>query len=134
MFTIWGQFVDHDITLTPFQHGEDAERFDIEIPRFDPFFDPNGTGTEKIKFTRSIFKENSSPRDQINVITAWLDGSQVYGSHEDTASNLRTYQDGKLRVSAGNLLPTEDGFLFVGGDERANENVALTSLHTIFMR
>ena len=44
---------------------------------------------------------------QVNAITAWLDGSMVYGSDAATAASLRTSQGGKLKTSAGNLLPTD---------------------------
>ena len=47
----WGQFVDHDLDLTP--SGNSA--FDIPVPPGDPYFDPNSTGSAVIYFSRSIF-------------------------------------------------------------------------------
>ena len=50
---------------------------------------------------------------------------------------LRSFEDGKMLVSEGNLLPRilNDRFnLFDAGDIRANENVVLTTLHTLFIR
>ena len=32
---------------------------------------------------------NFGPREQVNQITAWLDGSNVYGSDQDEATKLR---------------------------------------------
>jgi peroxidase len=70
----------------------------------------------------------------VNVITAWIDGSQIYGSDKDTANSLRSFQNGKLLTSAGNLLPFNNATGFISGDVRVNENIALTGFHTIFMR
>ena len=36
-------------------------------------------------------KEGSGPRQQINEVTAYLDGSVVYGSSEERALQLRTH-------------------------------------------
>jgi hypothetical protein len=36
--TTFGQFVDHDIDLTPAQAGNSAEALDIKIPSNDQFF------------------------------------------------------------------------------------------------
>lgn len=47
---------------------------------------------------------------------------------------LRSFTDGKLRTSEGNLLPRDEHGLFLAGDERANENSLLLSYHTLFMR
>ena len=77
-FTIWGQFIDHDLTLTQVNEEEHA---DIEIPRCDPYFDAECRGNKKIPFKRSVF-ENQHPRKHNNSITHWLDGSNVYGSTE----------------------------------------------------
>ncbi len=51
MIYAWGQFVDHDIDLTT----TGSETFDIAVPAGDPYFDPNGTGTQVIHMNRSIF-------------------------------------------------------------------------------
>jgi hypothetical protein len=47
----WGQFIDHDLDLTT----SGGTEFNISVPSGDPDFDPNGTGTKVIYFTRSNF-------------------------------------------------------------------------------
>lgn len=144
----WGQFLDHDIDLTD---GIDpAEPANIAVPLGDAFFDPQGTGTMEISLNRSIYDTQTgtsrdNPRQQINEITAWIDASNVYGSSEERALALRTLDgSGKLKTSSGNLLPfnTEglanaggtSATLFLAGDVRANEQVGLAAMHTLFVR
>lgn len=143
LFWLWGQFVDHDITLTP--HGEGA-RTPIPVPRGDRWFDPRGQGRAQINFTRSNAEFGAAGREQLNTITAFIDASQVYGSDLERADALRTFDGtGRLRVSRGDLLPLDEGGLpnaneggrgplFLAGDVRANEHVGLTAMHTIFVR
>lgn len=143
----WGQFLDHDIDLT---ESTADEPFPISIPAGDPDFDPNSTGAVSLFLLRSIYAPNSgvdptNPREQLNSITALIDASNVYGSDTERASALRTNDGtGRLRISEGNLLPFNtdglangggpDAGLFVAGDVRANEQVGLTALHTLFLR
>ncbi len=145
----WGQFIDHDIDLT---RGESGESFNISVPNGDPWFDPTGTGTAEIELTRSKASEDSGtdaehPREQVNDITAYIDGSMVYGSDAVRAAALREGNGGRLKTSAGELLPfNEAGLpnaslpgmpgdsLFLAGDVRANEQVGLTSMHTLWVR
>src|SRR5262245_21866981 len=51
MIYAWGQFIDHDMDLT--NGGNPAEPFNILIPQGDPFFDPTGSGTQIMPFSRS---------------------------------------------------------------------------------
>lgn len=147
-FWQWGQFLDHDLDLTD---GIDPpEAADIAVPAGDPFFDPANSGTEVISFNRSLYDTSTgdsfnNPRQQENEITAWIDASNVYGSDAVRAAALRTFDGlGTLKTSAGDLLPfNTDGLanaggdspdLFLGGDVRANEQIGLTVMHTLFVR
>ncbi len=135
---VWGQFIDHDISLT-MSPTTGKELLDIAIPAGDEFFDPDGSGDAKLAFTRSRFDpdtgtDTSNPRQQINQISAWIDGSMVYGSSQETADSLRTFTGGKLVTSSGNLLPLSSSGMFTAGDIRANENIELTALQTLWVR
>lgn len=135
---VWGQFIDHDMDLTE-PPTADRAAFNIEVPLGDEFFDPAGTGSQMIRLSRSRFDATTgtgtdNPREQVNQITAWIDGSMVYGSDQATADSLRTFIGGKLRTSSGNLPPTDAAGNFQAGDVRANENIELTSMHAIFVR
>lgn len=134
MVYAWGQFIDHDIDLTPTGAGE---QFSIAVPTGDPYFDPNSTGTKSIPLTRSAYDPTTgttNPRQQVNAITPWIDGSMVYGSDQATADSLRTFSGGQLKTSGDNLLPVNEAGFFLAGDVRVSENPELTSLHTIFLR
>ncbi|CAA6816060.1 MAG: Alkaline phosphatase (EC [uncultured Thiotrichaceae bacterium] len=132
MFWLWGQFLDHDINLTPVNVDDTA---DIDIPNGDPYFDPMGTGTQVMPFERSVFTTGENgERIQTNNITAWLDGSNVYGSDDETAHNLREYAGGRLRLGEDDLLPVNEHGLFEAGDERSNEHAGLSSMHTLWAR
>ncbi len=72
----------------------------------------------------------------------------IYGSDASRAAALRSFQNGLLRTSAGNLPPLNtlglpnandahifpDDQLFIAGDVRANENVELSAIQTLFLR
>ena len=94
---VWGQFIDHDIGLTP----EGSEDASISVPEGDPWFDPFNTGQMKIPMKRNVFDPATgtnifNPRRHPNMITAFVDGSGVYGSEEERANWLRTFSGGKL--------------------------------------
>ncbi len=134
----WGQFIDHDIDLS-LSPDADGESFDIEVPEGDAFFDPFNTGEVTIGLTRSEFAEGTgtsvdNPAEQVNAITAWIDGSQVYGSDQATADALREFVGGRLLITDDGLLPTDENDGLLAGDIRAAENVVLTSMHALFLR
>lgn len=151
---VWGQFLNHDMDLTG--PGTVNESFPIPVPQFDNPFDLTGTGTQTLPLRRSIFDaatgtSTSNPRQQIDQITAWIDGSMIYGSDSTRAAALRSFVDGKLLVTSspvGDLPPLNtaglpnlnqahrvpDNQLYLSGDIRANENIQLTAMHTLFIR
>ncbi|XP_060751670.1 eosinophil peroxidase-like [Tachysurus vachellii] len=101
-------------------------------------------------------------REQINTLTSFLDAGQLYGSEEALSRELRDLSNdaGLMRVNdrfrdnGRELLPftkvvsqmcatrnrilnttgLEEVPCFIAGDERVDENIALTSLHTLFLR
>jgi len=127
MMYSWGQFIDHDITLTA---SDGVNHIDITVP------DGDSTLSGSIPLTRSVINPLTgvagAPATAVNNVTGWLDGSMVYGSDAATAASLRG-ADGHLLTSAGNNLPIVDG-AFVAGDIRAGENPDLTALQTLFVR
>ena len=142
----WGQFLDHDLDLTPVAHP--IEPMDIEIPTGDTHFDPDGKGGVTMPLERSVYKMVNGVREQMNHITAYIDASNVYGSDPIRAEALKANDgNGRMKTSTGNLLPfnvdrlpnaapggTDPTTFFIAGDFRANEQVGLTAMHTLFVR
>ena len=126
--------------------------FSIPLPPGDP----RGGEGRCIEFTRSsptcgsgktsVFFESLQQREQINRLTAFIDGSQVYGSEADLATSLRNLTNDLGRLREGitydygkPLLPFNDGHpidcrrdprdsdigCFLAGDVRANEQVGI---------
>ena len=147
----WGQFIDHDITRTP----ETQDHFNIPIPSGDPQFDPTGSGVQELPLARSGFDpatgtENGNPRQQMNLLTSFLDGSVIYGSSDSRSLALRSMRGGMMIMRNDGLLPmngvdtemlenvnglgADPTTLFVSGDVRANEQIGLTAMHTLFSR
>ncbi|WP_051542629.1 peroxidase family protein [Thiothrix lacustris] len=133
LFWMWGQFLDHDITLTPTSTAL-ADHANIAIPAGDPVFDPNNTGTASLSFERSTSTTDANgQKQQTNAITAFIDGSNVYGSDATYADKLRSHEGGKMLMSAGDMMPMENN-KFLAGDIRSNENIGLASMHTLWVR
>jgi len=106
-----------------------------------------GTGTT------SVFFSAVTPREQMNQITSYIDASVVYGSSEQEIMNLRDLESKGLLKSNSNIgngkpllpfnrdtpiecLQPDDSPVpcFLAGDFRANEQLGLLSMHTIWMR
>jgi hypothetical protein len=147
----WGQFLDHDIDLTG--SADPKESYPVIVPSGDEWFDPNSTSEMTISFSRSQYDTATgtsadNPRQQVNSITAFVDGSQIYGVDAERAAALREFVGGRMKMSDGDLMPfntagfenandahrVDDAQLFLAGDVRANENPELSSLHILFIR
>ncbi|CAG0922361.1 unnamed protein product [Notodromas monacha] len=171
--TQFGQFLDHDITHAGVFKLDPAENtgimccrngqpivpaphpscMPIEIPNQDRFY---ARYRQKcMEFVRAI----PAPRpgctlgwaEQMNVNSHYLDGSAVYGSHEEEARNLRLFRNGQLQVlNTGShhlpMLPLADNEgddctnktagirCFKAGDDRVNEQIGLTLIHLVWVR
>ena len=109
----FGQFLDHDLDLT--ESASPIELLPIPIPGGDPTFDPQNSSNKTLSFVRSIYHrlDVESVRQQVNQITSWIDGSQVYSSDRERLSRLRL-NDGSGRLAFdsspeyGDLLPRND--------------------------
>eukprot|EP00178_Gracilaria_changii_P002191 TRINITY_DN1327_c0_g1_i8.p1 TRINITY_DN1327_c0_g1~~TRINITY_DN1327_c0_g1_i8.p1 ORF type:complete len:614 (+),score=107.26 TRINITY_DN1327_c0_g1_i8:76-1917(+) len=150
--TFWGQFIDHDFILT----AEDpAILFNIEVPPMDPVFT-----TPSLIFDRSVAELINNVLEQRNLLTSYIDASNVYGETNARANALRTGTEGLLitdvvngdpencpacdetlpRVGSPPLLPMANAGivdvseLYAGGDVRVTENIALASVHTLWVR
>jgi len=123
----WGQFVDHDLTLTaisqiPTDPTGLGETVDIEcgedgcdtpetlgqcVPVMVPEQDPDFKGHLKcLEFVRSQgvpnLKCSMGAREQVNQLTSFLDASNVYGSTLEEVDRLRDFSDsqrGRLKSS-----------------------------------
>ncbi len=69
----------------------------------------------------------------INEVTHWWDGSQIYGSDQETQNRLRSFVDGKMRMGPDGKLPVDRRGLEETGFHR-NWWVGLSILHTLFVR
>src|SRR6056297_2215689 len=135
----WGQFIDHDLSLTREASGEIVDVPGLVGPFHRLNYDPDS---------------GSSPdntRAPVNEVTPALDASMIYGSTSDRLADLRSLEGGYLRTSDGalealNLLPfaaegavmagaeASEAPIFLAGDIRANENINLLALQTLFVR
>ncbi|PNJ20156.1 PXDN isoform 5 [Pongo abelii] len=103
----------------------------------------------------SLLMNSVYPREQINQLTSYIDASNVYGSTEhearsirDLASHRGLLRQGIVQRSGKPLLPFATGPptecmrdenespipCFLAGDHRANEQLGLTSMHTLWFR
>lgn len=159
---VWGQFLDHTFGLRdekpgatasiPFAKDDPLERFkdDLGVIAFSRTRPAPGTGVR-------------TPRQQVNTVDSYIDAFAVYGGTNARLDWLRagpldgdpTNNSAYLLLPGGYLprqaargaddaakpgmdlmgqLVTHPSTAAVAGDVRANENAALTSVHTLFAR
>ncbi|KAI8435564.1 hypothetical protein MSG28_003849 [Choristoneura fumiferana] len=137
----WGQFLDHD----------HPECMPIAVPQSDPFYGPKGVRC--LDFVRS----SPAPRDdcalgwreQMNQVSAYIDGSPLYASSARQSDKLRLFRNGMLQYGKVQnrrpLLPPErrdelcrggavSSDCFKSGDARVNEHPGLVAAHIVWLR
>ncbi len=159
---VWGQFLDHDFGLRDERPAENAP---IGFDQADPL-EAFANDLGAIGFARTPAAPGTGvdiPRQQVNTLSSYIDGSNVYGVDPNRLEWLRVGPvDGDMSNNGARLMLTANDFLprvgdrgdpstapamdlmgplvgtpnraVVAGDVRANENIALTALHTLFAR
>uniref|UniRef100_A0A8C6XMV9 NAD(P)H oxidase (H2O2-forming) n=1 Tax=Naja naja TaxID=35670 RepID=A0A8C6XMV9_NAJNA len=135
-----------------------AEFLNLEIPQGDPVFDPSNSQKVVLPFQRMSWaagtgRSPNNPREMVNGVTGWLDGSAIYGSSHAWSDSLRSFSQGKL------LSGKKDGFpkqveenslmwkaldpatgkggtqgIFDFGNAKGNENVFLQAVSIVWFR
>ncbi|XP_040194425.1 eosinophil peroxidase-like [Rana temporaria] len=169
-FMQWGQWTDHDLDLSPetparstFLEGIDCDTncareppcFPLKIPANDPRI-TNRSDCLPMFRSSPVCTPGSPVREQINILTSFVDGSQVYGSDVALGNKLRNNTN-QLGLMAINQNFTDNGLAylpfetavedfcvltnkssgipcFLGGDPRVSEQPGLTAYHTLFVR
>lgn len=160
IIAFFGQFITHDFSMASIS----ADSFGIPLMcdcgdtniNCLPMRMPSNENIMRMtcmKFTRSSSTFSSFDcklgyREQLNLLTSYIDASQVYGTEDFKAKNLREMKGGLLKFSEGvnnkPYLPHKnDGAChdvnvtnqcFGAGDSRVNNNLGLAGMHTLFLR
>lgn len=157
--TLFGQFIAHDVTslsATSDKLGNPLDclcnsdnRACLSIPM------PTNENIMKqscLQFTRSSavvpsYDCKMGHREQLNLLSSYLDASQIYGDNYNTSLSLRVFSGGLLKssngVTARPYLPKsnkpcsdsdESIMCFKAGESRTTENLGLTGIQLLFMR
>jgi hypothetical protein len=144
----FGQFLSHDVGHTVAEANSlPSSFFPIPVPAGDPVFDPKGTGTAVLRLRRSVFNASAVPRAQVNKMTAYLDGSVIYGTALGRLAELREFAGGRLHETEGGGMPLNAkgmpndnplarpvGSLRLAGDPRVNIQPGLHAVHALWVR
>ncbi|CAF2103675.1 hypothetical protein BRARA_E03653 [Brassica rapa] len=125
----WIQFMIHDWV----DHLEETNQIELVAPK--------EVANECPLSSFRFFKTKEVPTGffeiktgSLNSRTPWWDSSAIYGSNSKAMDRVRTYKDGKLKLSeeTGLLLQDQDG-LAISGDVR-NSWVGVSALQALFIK
>ncbi|WMV17513.1 hypothetical protein MTR67_010898 [Solanum verrucosum] len=125
----WIQFMIHDWI----DHLEDTQQ--IEELRA-----PEEVASQCPLKSFKFYKSNETPTGfyeiktgYLNRRTPWWDGSAIYGSDVEILKKVRTFKDGKLKLSENGLLEQDENGKIISGDVR-NTWAGLLSLQALFVQ
>ncbi|KAF7490083.1 Chorion peroxidase [Sarcoptes scabiei] len=163
MLMQFGQFLDHDISLSPVNRlnrgginccprPTHPECFPIEVFPDDPIFGRENKRCLNFVRSTSCLSCRFGPRMQLNKLTSFIDASNIYGNNQEETRNLRLFNGGLLAFDTDrrdNMIlpqsndinndqcsePIRNRICFRAGDNtRVNQHPGLLVLHTIWLR
>lgn len=124
----WIQFMIHDWI----DHLEDTQQIELTAPREVASQCP----LKSFKF----YKTKEVPTGfydiktgSLNIRTPWWDGSAIYGNNAKKLQKVRTFKDGKLKISEDGLLLHDQDMIPLSGDVR-NGWAGLSTLQALFIK
>jgi hypothetical protein len=130
----WIQFMNHD--WVSYGDVADAEPYRIPLSEDDPVRRSLHQTHMLVRPTQKdpTLGDAENVPAHINEVTSWWDGSQIYGSDQQTQDSLRTHRGGAMKLDprTGNLPVLQDGVELTGF--RRNWWVGLSMLHTLFVK
>ncbi|XP_076035339.1 salivary peroxidase/catechol oxidase-like [Oratosquilla oratoria] len=162
----FGEFLTHDLSHTPQMAGYIGQRlrccgvnfndfhpecYPIRLPDNDPIYSPLKERCQEYVRSGTAPRTGCTlgPREQINQVTSFLDGSVIYGSSKEESDELRAHTGGLLKVQRGpgstQILVDDENQVdcrsssskykcFKSGDVRVNEHIGLATFHQLFVR
>ncbi|AET05548.1 alpha-dioxygenase 2 [Medicago truncatula] len=124
----WIQFMIHDWI----DHLEDTEQVEIGVP--DGY--SSGCPLKTFKFFKTKKFQTGSSHMKFgfqNTRTPWWDGSVIYGNNEKGMGRVRTFKEGKLKISEDGLLEHDEKGIPVSGDVR-NSWAGYSLLQALFIK
>ncbi|KAM4132745.1 hypothetical protein ACJW30_01G275100 [Castanea mollissima] len=124
----WIQFMIHDWI----DHLEDTKQIELTAPKEVA----NQCPLKSFKFYKTKEVPTGFYEIQtgaLNIRTPWWDGSVIYGSNAETLQKVRTFKDGKLKISSDGLLLHDQDGIAVSGDVR-NSWIGVSTLQALFIK
>ncbi|XP_060968959.1 alpha-dioxygenase 2 isoform X1 [Cannabis sativa] len=113
----WIQFMIHDWV----DHLEDTNQMEIIGVGEEENIASNGCPLKSFKFFKTKKVPTFTPQINfgcLNTRTPWWDGSVVYGNNNEGMRRVRSFKDGKLKISKDMLLEHDEKGIPISGDVR----------------
>lgn len=158
LFAFFGQLVTSEILMAS-ESGCPIEMHKIDIEKCDEMYDAECTGQKFMPFHRAWYDHKTgqspnSPREQINRMTSWIDGSFVYSTSEAWVNAMRSFKNGTFKSGESEGMPPRNHDrvpiftapaphimrmanpekMLLLGDPRTNQNPAILAIGIVFFR